>query len=405
MNFLPYHFRGLSPLSTLDIGAPKTQVTPKSDYMKLLLVINLHLNDRREAVGKGDRPKLDHDALAEAVRARPGGQADILDCDSVDREGSWLLRLIRRLFGYNAALVLLGYLRSLKYDALLTASESIALPISLLLGLHRVRPRHVTTAYYLSGRRNALFHRLLRAHRGMDTIFTQSKEQYETGLQLKIPASKLVLQESCGYVDAQFFSADTGHTVNEQQICSAGLMFRDYETLLAAVAQLPFVKLKIDPTSPSATHLSTVDHVRMPPNAEIVHMKLGEARSLYAESAAVVIPLRANSMGAGTTTMVEAMVMGKPVIITRSRDGSFAGRRDLIHGEHLIMVDPGDVSGWRKAIERLMTDAELRRRIGAKGREWALHHTNREQWLEMFVEALRGTVAASPNSWTPVATP
>jgi Transposase, Mutator family/Glycosyl transferases group 1 len=150
--------------------------------------------------------------------------------------------------------------------------------------------------------------------------------------------------------------------------------------------------------------VSTHALVRMPPNAEIVHMKLGEARFLYAESAAVVIPLRANSMGAGTTTMVEAMLMGKPVIITRSHDGSFAGRRDLIDGDHVIMVDAGDVTAWRKAIERLMTDAELRRRIGAKGREWALHHTNREQWLEIFVEALRGS-AGSPKSWTPPVTP
>lgn len=405
MNFLPYHFRDLAPLSTTGIGALETKVTPKSDYMKLLLIINLHLHDRREAVRRGERPKLEYDALAEAVRALPGGQADILDYDSVDREGGWFLWLIRRLFGYNAALVLLGHQRSPHYNVVLTASESLALPLSLLLGLRRVRPRHVTTAYYLSNWRKALFLRLLGAHRWLDTIFTQSKEQYEAGLQLKIPESKLVLQESCGYFDAQFLSAETGKIVNEQQICSVGLMFRDYETLLAAVAGLPFVKLKIDPTSPSANHRSTVDHVRMPPNAEVVHMKLGEARFLYAESAAVAVPLRANSMGAGTQTMVEAMLMGKPVIITRSRDGSFAGRRDLIHGEHLIMVDPGDVSAWRKAIERLMTDAELRRRLGAKGREWALHHTNREQWLQILVEALRGPTGASTQSRTPLATP
>jgi glycosyltransferase involved in cell wall biosynthesis len=405
MNFLPYHFRGLSPSIPLNIDAPKKKVRPKSDCMKVLLVINIHINERREAVERGERPKLEYDALAEAVRALPGGQIDILDYDSVDREGGWLIRLSRHLFGYNAALALLGYQRSRQYDALLSATESLALPLSLLLRLRRVRPRHVTTAYYLSNWRKALFLRLLGAHRGLDTIFTHSKEQYESALQLHIPKSKLVLQESCGYFDVQFLSAETGKIVNERQICSAGLMFRDYETLLAAVAELPFVKLKIDPTSPSADHRCTVDHVRMPPNAEIVHMKLGEVRSLYAESAAVVIPLRANSMGAGTTTMVEAMLMGKPVIITRSRDGSFAGRQDLTDGEHVIMVDAGDAPAWRKAIERLMTDAELRRRIGAKGREWALRHTNREQWLEIFVEALRGPPGASQKSWTPLVAP
>jgi glycosyltransferase involved in cell wall biosynthesis len=358
--------------------------------MKLLLVIDLRLDDRREAEGKGERPQLDYDVLAEAVRAVPGGQADILDRNSVDREGGWLIGLVRRLCGYNIALALLGYQRCYQYDALFSGSESVALPLAFLIRPRSQRPRHVSTAYYLTGRRNALCHRLLGAHRGMDTIFTQSKEQYETGRQLKIPKKKLVLQESCGYVDARFFSAETGQTVDERQICSTGLMFRDYETLLAAVAELPFVKLKIDPASPSATHLSTVDQLQMPPNAEIVQLRLGAARQLYAESAAVVVPLRANPMGAGTTVMVEAMLAGKPVIITRSEDGTFAGRRDLVDGENVIMVDAGDVPGLRNAIERLMTDKELRRRIGAKGREWAKKHTNRDEWLKIMIGALRG---------------
>jgi glycosyltransferase involved in cell wall biosynthesis len=128
----------------------------------------------------------------------------------------------------------------------------------------------------------------------------------------------------------------------------------------------------------------------MPPNVEIVHMKLGASRHLYSESAAVVVPLRVNSIGAGSTTMVEAMLMGKPVIITRSQDKSFAGRRDLVDGENLIMVDAGDVPGLRDAIARVMTDQELRRRIGVRAREWAEQHASREQWLEIMIEALRG---------------
>jgi glycosyltransferase involved in cell wall biosynthesis len=359
--------------------------------MKLLLLINLRLDERRDALGKGQRPQLGYDALAAAVRALPDGRADILDQNSVDREGGWEIRLARRLFGYHTALALLGYKHCQQYDAVYSDSEFVALPLALLIGPHRARPRHVTSAYYLTGRRNALCHRLLGAHRGMDTIFTLSKEQYETGRKLTIPESKLVFLESCGHVDVRFFSTETGQAVDERQICSTGLEFRDYQTLVRAVAELPFVKLKIDPASPSSLHRTAVDHSRMPPNAEIVHMGLGRARQLYAESAAVVIPLRANPMGAGTWVMVEAMLMGKPVIITRSQDGTFAGRRDLVDGESVIMVDAGDVPGLRNAIERLMTDQELRRRIGARGREWALQHANREEWLKILIDALSGT--------------
>jgi glycosyltransferase involved in cell wall biosynthesis len=148
------------------------------------------------------------------------------------------------------------------------------------------------------------------------------------------------------------------------------------------------VKLKIDPSSPWSLHPSTLAESNLPPNTEIVHFKLGEIRRLYAESVAVVIPLRANTMGAGTTTMVEAMLMGKPVIITRSPDGTFAGRRDLFDGEQVVMVDAGDASELRGAIERLMSDQEFRGRIGAKGREWARQHASRGQWLEIMTGAL-----------------
>jgi glycosyltransferase involved in cell wall biosynthesis len=363
--------------------------------MKLLLLIPHKLADERHELARnGERPQADYDALAEAVRVLPGGQADILDRNSVDRIGGWLIPLMRRLCGYDMALALLGFQCCHQYDAVFPHCEGIALPLAVLLRLRSRRPRCVTTAYYLYGRRNALWYRLLKAYRGLDIILTQSREQYETGLQQKIPESKLLFLESCGYVDARFFSTETGEAVDERQICSAGLEFRDYETLVRAVAELPDVKLKFDPASPWSLHRSAVGQAQLPPNAEIVHMKLGAVRQLYAESAAVVIPLHTNTTGAGSTTLVEAMLMGKPVIITRARDKSFAGRRDLIDGEHVIMVDAGDVPGLRNAIERLMTDQELRRRIGVKARDWAKQHANREQWLEIMIGALRGAAVS-----------
>jgi glycosyltransferase involved in cell wall biosynthesis len=359
--------------------------------LKLLLLISHRVAEgREEAVAGGERPQTDYDALAEAVRAIPGGQADILDWGSVDRETGWFIRLIRRLYGYNVALALLGYQHCHEYDAIFCHGESVALPLAFLISFRSRRPRHVAIAYYFVGRRYALWYRLLGADRGMDTIFTLSREQYARGRRLNIAEDKLILLDSCGYVDGKFFSAVTGIAVDERQICSTGLEFRDYETLIRAVAELPDVKLKIDPNSPWSLHRNGVGGGQLPPNVEIVHMKLGASRQLYSESTAVVVPLHANSIGAGSTTMVEAMLMGKPVVITRSRDKSFAGRKDLVDGENLIMVDTGDVAGLRDAIRRLMTDHELRRHIGVKARKWAEHNASREQWLEIMIGALRG---------------
>jgi hypothetical protein len=54
------------------------------------------------------------------------------------------------------------------------------------------------------------------------------------------------------------------------------------------------------------------------------------------------------------------------------------------------MVDPGDVAGLRDAIDRLMTDQNLRRRLGAGARKWANKHASRATWLEIMIGALRG---------------
>jgi glycosyltransferase involved in cell wall biosynthesis len=365
--------------------------------MKVLLLIPHKLSDdRHQAVQKGMRPQTDFDAVAEALRAMPGGQADILDWNSVERDGGWLVRLVRRLWGYNLALAVLGYRQCRQYDAVLTHSEAIGLPFAIMISTLLRRPRHVTTAYYLNGKRNVVWYRILRAHYAMDKIFTLARDVYETGKGLRIPEGKLIYVEACGYIDAGFFLAGPSVFVNERQLCSVGVDFRDYRTLLEAVAGLPGITLKIEPTSNWSRHHGGVDNQHLPANVEICRLELGAVRRLYGESAVVVVPLIPNPIGAGMQTLIETMAMGKPVIITRSRDGSYAGRRDIIDGNNVILVDVGDVAGLRSAIERLMNDPDLRRRIGANARKWAEERAGRAEWLDIVIGALRaGPVSGS----------
>jgi glycosyltransferase involved in cell wall biosynthesis len=372
-------------------------VARKTGSMKVLLLIPHKLDDHRhEATRKGDRPQADYDALAEALRRMPGGQADILDWNSVVRDRGWLVQVVRRLCGLKWALAVLGYQRCRQYDAVFSHSEIVGLPFAMLISTLSPRPRHVTTAYYLFGKRNVLWYRLLRVQRNIDKIFTLALGQYKTGReQLRLSDSKLVHVDACGYVDTKFFSSCAVQNVNERQICSVGLEFRDYGTLLKAVAELPDVKLKIDPSSPWSLHHSELGHLKVPPNVEICHMELGSVRRLYAESAVVVIPLRDNPIGAGTTTLVEVMSMGKPAIVTKSKDNSFAGRRGIVDGDNVVMVDVGDVGGLRCAIDLLIGNQELRERIGANARNWANKHAGREQWANIVIGALSGRTETS----------
>jgi glycosyltransferase involved in cell wall biosynthesis len=89
-----------------------------------------------------------------------------------------------------------------------------------------------------------------------------------------------------------------------------------------------------------------------------------ELQGLYARAAVVACPSRREGFG---VACLEAMAHGRPVVA-----GDVGGLRDLVvDGETGYLVPPRDVGALRTALERLLDDRELRRRLGAAGRERA----------------------------------
>jgi glycosyltransferase involved in cell wall biosynthesis len=85
---------------------------------------------------------------------------------------------------------------------------------------------------------------------------------------------------------------------------------------------------------------------------------------LYDRAAVVACPSFREGFG---VVCAEAMAHGRPVVAS-----AVGGLRDLVaDGETGFLVPPGDVSALREALERLLGDPELRKRMGAAGRERA----------------------------------
>ena len=64
-------------------------------------------------------------------------------------------------------------------------------------------------------------------------------------------------------------------------------------------------------------------------------------------------------------SIMEAMAAGKPVVATNVR-----GNRDLVEdGKTGLLVELGDVDGLAAAIEKLVSDPELRAKMGAAGQK------------------------------------
>jgi glycosyltransferase involved in cell wall biosynthesis len=89
-----------------------------------------------------------------------------------------------------------------------------------------------------------------------------------------------------------------------------------------------------------------------------------ELQERLARAAVVACPSHREGFG---VVCLEAMAHARPVVAT-----AVGGLRDLVvHGETGLLVPPGDTRALRAALERLLGDRELRRRLGAAGRERA----------------------------------
>jgi glycosyltransferase involved in cell wall biosynthesis len=99
----------------------------------------------------------------------------------------------------------------------------------------------------------------------------------------------------------------------------------------------------------------------------------------YARAAVVAVPSRREGYG---VVCAEAMAHGRAVVAS-----AVGGLLDLVvHGETGLLVPPGDTNGLREALGWLLSDADLRRRMGAAGRERA---RARLSWEHATAETLR----------------
>lgn len=151
---------------------------------------------------------------------------------------------------------------------------------------------------------------------------------------------------------------------NNGSIFSGGDSMRDYSTLIEAARRVnaPFVL---------ATRSITAGSSPMPSNltfGPVSHQEF--VARMRAASVVVVSMLPGMERTAGQQTFLNAMALGKPVVVTDS-----PGVRDYIdEGETGYIVPPGDVTAMTKRLEWMLQPANQDEihHVAAKGREVAL---------------------------------
>ena len=311
-------------------------------------------------------------------------------------------------------------------DTVFADSEHVGIPLLAFLALRRKRPTRVVVLAHLPGRpwKRALL-RLVSRLRGPGTLLVHSVRQAD----LVRPAlgRRWELHTIPYQVDTDYWQgAPEPPTTDDQPLLVAvGSEHRDYETLVRAVEGLP---IRVCIAAGSHWARSTAGASALPSNVEYLEQPIPfrELRPLYERAAAVIVPLVDVPNQAGITTLLEAMSMGRPVIVTASSgqlecvrgplvraDGTLDEAATADRGPHHfgttetettgLYVPVGDVAAMRAAITRLVEDEPLRRALGAAARESAVRSFGIDAFTRRLVHAIAPDAATT--SEPPAAAP
>lgn len=165
-----------------------------------------------------------------------------------------------------------------------------------------------------------------------------------------------------------------------EYICALGENMRDYPTLMAAMTLLPHIRLV------AVVRPYNLKGLKVPPNVTIrTDIDRGSANNILANSRLMVLPLVGLEIPCGHTTLVSAMQLGVPSIVTRSK-----GLHDYVHeGHNTVVCDPFSPQDLAKAISRLWEDRALRDTLVANSRKFVDECCTERSHLQYFTAMVK----------------
>jgi glycosyltransferase involved in cell wall biosynthesis len=392
----------------------------------VLLAISVAKPDprTRAEIAEGVQPRRDFDELRRAL----GPSAEVLFLDQLD-SGSAVSGLLTRALGQRVgrrvAMALAIFRRRSDYDVIFTDTDAVGLPLALMLRLRRpgrAGVRHVTLTHNLSSMRNPfaswckrMLFRLGAASRIDTMIVHSSAQRFLAQTEFGVAPDHVVLLPY--QVDTAFWQPLAAPTSEADRprplILVPGHECRDYPTLLAAVDGLD-VDVRISTRAVTAEQEAMTRRPDWPPNLSFRAYDYPSLRRLYADASFVIVPLIPVDFQAGITVVLEAMAMGKAVVVSGIRGqtdvvrapsngrgpverGSGPGLIELSDvADSLgqlptgIYVTPGDPADLRRAIEHLLSEPELADELGRNGRAIAEALFSIESFAERFATAIAG---------------
>jgi glycosyltransferase involved in cell wall biosynthesis len=282
------------------------------------------------------------------------------------RAADWALnKLVYGLGGYGGdfASVLASLREVNRADAVLSTVDTVGLPLVLLQRFGVVRPPIVYVAVGLPERLVQLrrLHDLYRrALSGTRALVSYAESEVEW-LRNRLGPEASVVFVPFG-VDPKEFAPVRREP--ELDVVSIGAdPRRDFALLTRIAARQPELRFRI---VASAEHARTLSDV--PANVTVeTDIPLDAVRDRLAAARVVALPVRENSYSGATTTLLQAMAMAKPVVV--SRTDAIATGYGLEDGVNCRLVPPGDADAFERTLLETLTGADAARALGIRARE------------------------------------
>ncbi len=352
----------------------------------LIIATNTSTPELAAAVRDGKHQRVDYLELSTRFGSRHIDYSIVRTNPMLQRLEAWL-RMDLRL-----AWQVLQRVRYERYQAVISLSERVGIPLALLLPSN---VRHLVIFHHGMSERKLRLIKGLGLQRRWDVIAAISQAEAEGMRQaLKMPAERVVALHTP--VDTNFYRPQPA-TSPASVVQSLGLSHRDYPTLIQAMRRLSHIPCHLRVGSSWMSGKAGYKNETLPTNISLQPFVPPEKlRNCYLESRIVVVPIKASTQwSAGCTSVQAAQAMGRPVIATR-RPGL---REYVVEGETALLVEPGSVEQMVTAITTLWDDPVRAEAMGQAGRQLMEERFTLDQWL-MRVEELVQWMVAYPKPYS-----
>jgi glycosyltransferase involved in cell wall biosynthesis len=278
--------------------------------------------------------------------------------------------------------------RAGQVDVVLSDGEHVGIPLTLGMRALRIDTPHVMIGHNLitPAKKRILRHLPLRPS---DRVLVHSTNQVGRIVSETAMSADQLAVVPYG-IDTTFWSGPQ-ESGEDAYVVSAGREHRDYRTLVAALPDA--ARLTIADHSLFTPHATRRDPEVWPSTVERVALDAAGLRELYGRAAIVVVPVVESLMPAGITTLLEAMSMGKAVVVTETSELEGV----VQNGESGLTVQPGDVRGMQAAINHLLASPSTRRTLGDRARQVALERYDVNTYADALARHLATAASTARN--------